>query len=64
MKDSSRPSSGTWEKHMKKIPQVYERDIWHWVCDKRGLDSKTQEALPAPSPQEYFQIHFTHLFNT
>lgn len=38
--------------------------IWHWACDNRELDSKTQEAPPALCPHEYFQIQFTHLFNT
>lgn len=38
--------------------------IWLWACDKRGLESETQEVPPAPCPHEYFQIQFTHLFNT
>lgn len=38
--------------------------IWHWACDNAELDWKTQEAPPALCPHEYFQIQFTHLFNT
>lgn len=48
----------------KRLHKFMRGIIWHWACDKRGLELETQEAPPVPCPHEYFQIQFTHLFNT